>query len=209
MKTATPAAINPLVQDVGTPPIPEAQGWLARYDGAQGPAINLSQAVPGSAPHPLMLERLAESAGSAAAARYGAIGGDEDLRRAYAAEMSAIYEGRINASDTAVTAGCNLAFFATMMLLARHGDAVLLPAPWYFNHEMSLDMLGIEARPLPCRAEAGFVPRIEDAEALIDGNVKAIVLVTPNNPTGAVYPDHVVEAFAASVPKEGHLSRHR
>lgn len=203
MKTATPAAINPLVQDVGTPPIPEAQGWLARYDGAHGPAMNLSQAVPGSAPHPLMLERLAESAGSAAAARYGAIDGDEELRRAYAAEMSAIYEGRIEARDTAVTAGCNLAFFATMMLLARHGDAVLLPAPWYFNHEMSLDMLGIEARPLPCRAETGFVPRVEDAEALIDGKVKAIVLVTPNNPTGAVYPGHVVDAFAALCRDKG------
>jgi len=61
---------------------------------------------------------------------------------------------------------------------------------------MSLAMLGIEPRPLPCRPEAGFVPDVADAAALIDERVRAIVLVTPNNPTGAVYPASVVEAFA-------------
>jgi aspartate/methionine/tyrosine aminotransferase len=68
----------------------------------------------------------------------------------------------------AITAGCNLAFFAAAMLVARAGDAALLPTPWYFNHQMSLEMLGLEARPLPCRQEAGFVPRVEDAETVID-----------------------------------------
>ncbi|MBB4041670.1 aspartate/methionine/tyrosine aminotransferase [Microvirga flocculans] len=188
--------INPLVADVGTPPIPEAQAWTRRYGGTYGPLINLSQAVPGNAPHDGLLERMASVAASAAGSQYGPINGDAPLREAYAAELSRIYEGRIAPEDTAVTAGCNMAFFAAMMLLARQGEAVLLPTPWYFNHQMSLDMLGIEPRPLPCRAEAGFVPRIEDAEALIDEKVRAIVLVTPNNPTGAVYPAHVIESFA-------------
>ncbi|MGO4570997.1 aminotransferase [Microvirga sp. 2TAF3] len=203
MASGVPNSINPLVADVGSPPIPEAQSWTKRYDGAFGPLINLSQAVPGNAPHAGMLERLAATAGSASGAQYGPINGDAGLRQAYATELSRIYEGRIEPGDTAVTAGCNLAFFATMMLLARHGDAVLLPTPWYFNHQMSLDMLGIEPRPLPCRPEAGFVPRIEDAEALIDEKVKAIVLVTPNNPTGAVYPAHVIEGFAELCRRRG------
>jgi len=203
MASGFPNPINPLVADVGSPPIPEAQGWTKRYDGAYGPLINLSQAVPGNPPHPAMLERLAATAGSPAGAQYGPISGDAPLKQAYAAELSRIYEGRIAPEDTAVTAGCNLAFFAAMMLLARHGDAVLLPTPWYFNHQMSLDMLGIEPRPLPCRPETGFVPRVEDAEALIDERVKAVVLVTPNNPTGAVYPAHVIEAFAELCRRRG------
>jgi len=195
--------INPLVADVGSPPIPEAQAWTKRYDGAFGPLINLSQAVPGNAPHAELLERMAAIAGDAAGSQYGPINGDAPLRQAYAAELSRIYEGRIGPEDTAVTAGCNMAFFVAMMLLAHRGDAVLLPTPWYFNHQMSLDMLGIEPRPLPCRADAGFVPRVEDAEALIDGQVRAIVLVTPNNPTGAVYPAHVIESFAQLCRKRG------
>ena len=47
-------------------------------------------------------------------------------------------------------------------------DAVLLPTPWYFNHEMTLNMLGVEPRPLSCDPQAGFVPDAETAEALID-----------------------------------------
>lgn len=196
MTSGFPSPINSLVADVGSPPIPEAQSWTRRYDGAYGPLINLSQAVPGNAPHPGMLERMAAIAGSPAGSQYGPINGDGDLRQAYAADLSRLYDGRIAPEDTAVTAGCNLAFFAAMMLLAHRGEAVLLPTPWYFNHQMSLDMLGIEPRPLPCRPEAGFVPRVEDAEPLIDEKVRAIVLVTPNNPTGVVYPAHVIESFA-------------
>ncbi len=195
--------VNPLVADVGSPPIPEAQSWTRRYDGSYGPLINLSQAVPGNAPHASFLERLAAVAGEAGTSQYGPINGDAGLRQAYAEEMSRLYEGRIEAADTAVTAGCNMAFFVAMMLLAHRGQAVLLPTPWYFNHQMSLDMLGIEPRPLPCRPENGFVPRIEDAEPLIDEKVRAIVLVTPNNPTGAVYPAHIIEAFAELCRRRG------
>ena len=67
MGSVPSSAINPLVADVGSPPIPEAQAWrsiAARWSGL----IDLSQAVPGSAPHPAMLERLAEAAGSPGAA---------------------------------------------------------------------------------------------------------------------------------------------
>lgn len=195
--------INPLVADVGSPPIPEAQSWVKRYDGAYGPLMNLSQAVPGNPPHEHFLERLSDAAGLAASAQYGPINGDAELRNAYAAEMSRLYEGRIEPQDVSITAGCNMAFFVAMMLLAHRGEAVLVPTPWYFNHQMTLEMLGIEPRALPCRPEAGFVPRPEDAEALIDDKVRAIVLVTPNNPTGAVYPAHVIESFAELCRRRG------
>jgi len=91
----------------------------------------------------------------------------------------------------------------TMMALARAGDNVLLPTPWYFNHEMTLTMLGVEARPLPCAPEVGFVPDAATAEALIDDRTRAIVLVTPNNPTGAVYPPETIAAFAALCARRG------
>jgi hypothetical protein len=201
--TALPSAINPLVAAAGMPPIPEAKAWTSRYDGRLGPLIDLSQAVPGTPPHPGLLQRMGAAAGSPDGAKYGPITGDDDLTAAYAEEISKTYDGRVTPEDVAVTAGCNLAYFAAMMLVGRAGDAVVLPTPWYFNHQASLDMLGIEPRPLPCRSEDGFVPRVEDAEALLDGRVRAIVLVTPNNPTGAVYPAHVIEAFAALCRRRG------
>jgi aspartate/methionine/tyrosine aminotransferase len=196
-------ALNPDLLDTGTPPIPEAKGWLAAYDGRHGPAIDLSQAAPGSAPPAELLSRAAATAGSPEAARYGPIQGDPALREALASEMAALYGGDVTAADVAITAGCNQAFVTAMMALARAGDAVLLPAPWYFNHQMTLRMLGVEARVLPTAAEHGFVPDIAAANALIDERVKAIVLVTPNNPTGAVYPPATIEAFAALAREHG------
>ena len=59
-----------------------------------------------------------------------------------------------------------------------------LPSPWYFDHEMALDMLGIGLVPLPCHPdpkEGGYVPKVEEAEALITPRTRAIILVTPNN----------------------------
>ena len=193
--------LNPRLIDTGSPPIPEIQAWGRAYDGRHGGLMNLCQAVPAYPPPPEMLERLAAAAGSAEAAAYGPIQGDAALREAYAAHLRALYGGGCEARQVAITAGCNQAYFVTMMALAGRGDAVLVPTPWYFNHAMTLDMLGIEARGLPCGP--GFLPDPEAAEALIDGRVRAIVLVTPNNPTGAVYSPALIARFQALCRRRG------
>jgi aspartate/methionine/tyrosine aminotransferase len=195
--------LNPLLVDTATPPIPEAQGWARGYGGGAGPLIDLSQAVPGYPPHPEMLARLSAAAGRATSASYGPILGDSVLREAYAAHVSGLYGAAIRAEETAITTGCNQAFFVAMLALARAGESVLLPTPWYFNHKMTLDMLGVEARPLACRPEAGFVPDPRDAARLIDASTRAIVLVTPNNPTGAVYPRETIAGFASLCAERG------
>lgn len=196
-------AVNPLVRDTGSPPIPEAQAWLRNYRGERGRAIDLSQAVPGYPAHPEMLERLARAAGSTAAASYGPIMGDPELRDAYAAHLSELYAAKVKAAEVAITAGCNQAFVTAMMTVAKAGDAVLLPAPWYFNHAMTLQMLGIEARPLPCPPEAGLLPDLETAERLVDERVRALVLVTPSNPTGAICPPDRIAALAELCRRKG------
>ncbi len=194
------ARLNPDLLDTATPPIPDLLQWAARYDGRRGPKIDLCQAAPGYPPDPGMVERLAAAA---ATVGYGPVLGDPAVREAYAADVSAVYGADVGADQVAITAGCNQAFVIAMLSLARRGDAVLLPTPWYFNHKMTCDFLGIDARPLPARAERGFVPDPADAERLLDDRVKAIVLVTPNNPTGAIYPAETIDAFAALCRRRG------
>ncbi len=192
-----PVHLNQNLLDTATPPIPEAYAWSESYGGAHGPLINMAQAAPSNPPHPDLIARIAQSASDPAGMRYGPIGGSTAFCQAFAAEQSAIYGGAVGAEEVAITAGCNEAFFVAALSLAKAGEAIILPAPWYFNHEMALRMLGIEARRLQLQAGNGFVPQAEDAEPLIDGKVKAIVLVTPNNPTGAVYPESTIRDFAA------------
>ncbi len=189
-------AVNPDLVDTGTPPIPAARAWLAEYSGKFGRAINMSQAAPGSPPPAQMLERLQSAAAGSDATAYGRILGDHELVEAYAAHCSSTYGAEIAPTEIAITAGCNLAYVATIMAVARAGDSVLLPEPWYFNHEMTLRMLGLRPVPLPCRPEDGFVPDVGAALRLVDARTRAVVLVSPNNPTGAIYPPAVIRAFA-------------
>jgi aspartate/methionine/tyrosine aminotransferase len=185
------------------PPIPAARARAERYDGRAGPAIDMTQAVPGYPPPRALLARLADAAGSRAASGYGPLLGEPALREALAADIAATYGAAIGPADVAITAGCNLAFAMTMATVAAPGDAVMLPAPWYFNHRMALSLRGVAALPLPCRAEDGFIPDPDLAAALLHPGVRAIVLVSPNNPTGAVYPPETIARFAAVARARG------
>jgi aspartate/methionine/tyrosine aminotransferase len=196
-------ALSPRIRATAEPAIPTVRGWAARYSGAAGPLLDLTQAVPGYPPHPDLLAKLAECAGSRATAGYGPLDGDPPLREALAADMASFYGAPIHAGDIAITAGCNLAFFMAMTVLADQGDAVLLPTPWYFNHRMALEMLGIRAIPLPCRAEDGFVPDPDRLAAALAQGVRALVLISPNNPTGAVYPAAVIARCAELCRQHG------
>jgi len=151
--------------------------------------------VPGYPPPRELTDHLATIVGEAATARYTDIPGLPALRQALAEDMAAFYGASIGADDVAITAGCNQAFCLAMLALARAGDEVILPLPYYFNHQMWLEMQGVVARPLAFRPERGGVPDPDEAAALIGPRTRAIVLVTPNNPTGAVYPAETIAAF--------------
>ena len=192
------------IRATDAPPIPAARAWAARYDGRAGPALDLTQAVPGYPPPPELLAKLAEAAGCMTTAGYGPIAGDTALREALAADIARFYGAPVGAAQVAITAGCNLAFAMAMQVLAAEGDSVLLPTPWYFNHHMALTMQGVRAIPVPTRAEDGFVPDPARVAALLaEHKARAVVLVTPNNPTGAIYPPEVIHAVAEVCRRHG------
>ncbi len=190
-------AVNPLIERLSAPPIPAVQAWARDYDGSRGALIDLSQAVPGYPPHPDMLRFLGEAAGSVASAGYGPIEGEKVLRGAYSAHVGQLYRTQINASNVHITSGCNQAFIAAILCVAQSGDTVLTTDPFYFNHRTSLEMLGIASGSVPCYAQNGFIPSIEDVRAALRPSIAALALVSPNNPTGAVYPAKLLSEIYA------------
>ncbi len=186
---------NPAIRATFAPPVMEARRWLETLDiPADKPLINVSQAAPVDPPPLPLRQEIARIAIEEPAAHiYGPVLGLPELRDEIAREWSQAYSGEIRPEQVAITSGCNQAFTGAIATLAGAGDAVILPTPWYFNHKMALDMAGIECRPLPVASD--MLPDPEQAEALLDSRVKAIVLVTPNNPTGAEYPAETVQAF--------------
>ena len=187
--------LNPALAATFAPPVMEARRWLAGVTFAPDrPLINVSQAAPVDPPPEGLRRAIAEAALHRPEAHlYGPVLGNGDLREAVAAQFSAAYGGALSATNVAITQGCNQAFCSVMATLAGAGDQVIVPTPWYFNHKMWLDMAGVTTVPLPCRAD--MLPDPDHAAALITPATRAIVLVTPNNPSGAEYPAELVGRF--------------
>jgi aspartate/methionine/tyrosine aminotransferase len=198
-----PAPLNPALVNALAPPIMAAAEWVAgRTFPADRPLINVAQAVPADPP-PLMLRNAMADAvlNDPSVHLYGPVLGDEELRDEISQRWSHAYGGDIARSNVAVTAGCNQAFCAAIASVGGAGDEVILPTPWYFNHKMWLDMAEMTTVPLPCGDDC--LPNPEQATALITQRTKAIVLVTPNNPTGAIYSPALVAEFANLAKEHG------
>ncbi|MEJ2871068.1 aminotransferase [Actinomycetospora sp. OC33-EN08] len=155
------------------------------------PLLDLARAAPAYPPAPEVVEH---AASVAADARYAAQAGLPHLREAFAADLRADHGGDVTADDLVVTAGCNQAFCLVADALCGPGDAVVTPRPTYFNHTMWLRMRGVE--PVVLEPDADLVPRAADAEALVGPRTRAIVLVTPGNPSGVEVPPDELAAFA-------------
>jgi len=99
----------------------------------------------------------------------------------------------IDSSNVAVTAGCNQAYSVVMQTLLGAGDEVIMPLPWYFNHRMYLDMLGAHAVGVPFDEASAGIPALDEIEKRINNRTRAIMIVSPNNPVGAIYPPQFID----------------
>ena len=176
------------------PPIAEALSWIANRQ-SNVELLNLCQAVPSYPPAAELQDEFARIAHLPSTGGYTEILGIKPLREAFAAHLTKAYGAKVSAAEVGITSGCNQAFAAAIMAVAEPGDNVILPSPWYFNHSMWLSMLGIETKSISAFCETGAWPDVAAAHKAITPKTRAIILCTPNNPTGAIYPPSVIEAF--------------
>jgi aspartate/methionine/tyrosine aminotransferase len=94
-----------------------------------------------------------------------------------------------------VTAGGNMAFANAVLAVADPGDEVILPTPYYFNHEMAVTVAGCTPVLVPTGDD--YQLRVDAIRDAITPRTRAVVTVSPNNPTGAVYPEAALRAVNA------------
>jgi len=109
----------------------------------------------------------------------------------------------VTVDDVFMGNGVSELILMCMEALLGNGDEVLVPAPDYPLWTASVNITGAKPVHYPCRPENGFVPDAAEVEALVTDRTRAIVLINPNNPTGAVYPREVVEALVRLAEKRG------
>ena len=100
-----------------------------------------------------------------------------------------------------VTAGANMAFCHALDAITAPGDEIILNTPFYFNHEMAIGMA--DCRAVSVATDDTYQPRVDSLREAITDRTRAIVSVTPNNPSGAVYDEARLRAVDALCRERG------
>jgi alanine-synthesizing transaminase len=107
----------------------------------------------------------------------------------------------VTADDVFIGNGVSELIDLTLRALLAADEEVLVPSPDYPLWTAAVNLNRGKAVHYPCRPEHGFVPDPEEIESLITKRTRAIVVINPNNPTGAVYPRETLEAIARIAEK--------
>lgn len=183
---------------VQTPVIPVVGRLIRDNPGT----ISLGQGVVGYPPPPEALEAVARFAADPENHKYGLVEGIPPLLEAITAKLAA--DNAIALTDESrivVTAGGNMAFANAVLAITEPGDEVILLEPYYFNHRMAVTIAG--CRPVVVPTDAAYQPVVSRIEAAITSRTRAVVTVSPNNPSGAVYPEAALRAINALCRERG------
>jgi aspartate/methionine/tyrosine aminotransferase len=149
--------------------------------------ISLGQGVVGYAPPHEALNSIDRFLADPANHKYQAVAGIPELRAAIEQKLSAENQIPIGAENRVmVTAGGNQAFVNAVLAIADPGDEFILPTPYYFNQEMAVTMAN--CRPVCVATDVNYQLDVAALRDAITPRTRAIVTVSPNNPSGAVYP---------------------
>lgn len=127
--------------------------------------------------------------------KYTAVGGLPELKEAIATKTKRDSGLDIAAASVLVTNGGKHAVYNTMAVLLNPGDEVLLPAPYWTTYPEPIALAGATPVVVPTDSAAGFRVTIAQLDAARTSRTKALMFVSPSNPTGAVYPRAEIEAI--------------
>ncbi|MCK5302299.1 MAG: pyridoxal phosphate-dependent aminotransferase [Candidatus Thorarchaeota archaeon] len=154
--------------------------------------LDLGQGLPGHIPPHRPLIAFSERILHPAVHRYTPDQGHFELR-----EELALYLRRTSGvhadphSEVTITAGANQAFAGAVLTIVGKGDNLIIPSPYYFNSVMAVQLVGGKVVDIP--VGSGFQPVFEDIAAAVTKRTRGILLVSPNNPTGAVYNRQLID----------------
>ncbi len=150
-----------------------------------------------------MRAAVAEGLASAGADAYCHQRGITAAREAVAAGERARGIADADAEHVFIGNGCSELILFALKALLEPGDEVLVPSPDYPLWTAAANINGGRAVHYPCAPERGFLPDPGEVERMVTAKTRALVIITPNNPTGAVYPRALLQALVAIAEKHG------
>lgn len=133
---------------------------------------------------------------------YTAVEGEAALRRAIAHRHSQRCGVHIDAEDVVIFSGAQNALFATAQLLLQTGDEVILIEPYYTTYPATVTASGATLVSVALRPEDGFQLDVERVIAAFTERTRAVLVNSPNNPTGTIYPRGPLQALVDACRRE-------
>ncbi len=127
--------------------------------------------------------------------RYSPVAGLPELREAVAAKTARDSGLRCEAAQVLITAGGKHAVYQAFATLLDPGDEVLLPAPWWTTYPEAIALTGATTVEVPTDETTGYKVTVDQLDERATERTKALVFVSPSNPTGAVYDRDQIEAI--------------
>jgi len=178
-------------EDIQPPPIVKLTEAAKKFISSPD-FLNLGQGLPGHIPPEDSLSSLRDRMSHPATHLYTPDAGLMELREELALYLRQKSRIDVNPQDEVViTAGANNAFAGAILTLIEPGENVIVPSPYYFNNIMAIKLAGGETIEVPVDSE--FQPRVDAIASAINEKTRAISLISPNNPTGAVYSKKIVD----------------
>lgn len=159
------------------------------------PVIGFGAGEPDFATPPHIVEAAVEACLNPASHKYTPAGGLPVLKEALVEKTERDSGWRPTASQFLITNGGKHAVYNSCAVLLDPGDEVLLPAPYWTTYPESIALAGGVAVPLLTDTSTGFKVTVEQLEAARTGRTKALMFVSPSNPTGAVYSLEEIQAI--------------
>lgn len=171
------------MQAVQSPMIPLVAELIRQHPGT----ISLGQGIAYYGPPQEALEQIPEFLSRPSNHQYQPVHGIPSLIEAIEKKLCQ-EDGYQTGSGrrVVVTAGSNMGFLNAVLAITQPGDEILLQTPYYFNHEMAVTMAGCRVVCVPTDVNYQLQP--EQIEAALTERTRGIVTISPNNPTGVVYP---------------------
>jgi aspartate/methionine/tyrosine aminotransferase len=135
--------------------------------------------------------------------RYTPAGGLPELKEAIAIKTARDSGFSVSAAQVLVTNGGKQALYNAFATLLDPADEVLLPAPYWTTYPESIMLAGGTPVIVMTDEESGYLASVEQLEAALTPRTKALVFVSPSNPTGAVYPPELVKAIGEWALEKG------
>jgi len=185
------------VKNVSSPPIVELVNLAFKLEKEGEDILSFGQGISGLETPEHVLNKISEQLKNPALTKYSPDQGFFELRAELAEKLRRYNRIEYDPEkEITITIGASSAFLGATMVVADPGDKIILPSPYYFDHEFTVKLIGSIPIEFPMNEENNYFLDFDKLEKSIDDKTKAIVVVSPNNPTGIVWPERHLREIA-------------